>query len=112
MPGVSATRQRAESTSSNGSWQVVTETGSIDSLMNGSYMMQFVSQRQPDANAAATGAGANSASSGSTLNGSNTPSNASNASHGSSSGLSNGALNGLTNAINDKDMLSRATTMM
>ncbi|XP_034477908.1 myotubularin-related protein 14 [Drosophila innubila] len=45
VPGSSA-RQRQESTSSNGSWQVVTDTGSIDSMMNGSYMMRFVSQQQ------------------------------------------------------------------
>ncbi|KAL7735768.1 hypothetical protein ACLKA6_020016 [Drosophila palustris] len=45
VPG-SNVRQRQESTSSNGSWQVVTDTGSIDSMMNGSYMMRFVSQQQ------------------------------------------------------------------
>ncbi|XP_068143736.1 myotubularin-related protein 14 [Drosophila tropicalis] len=45
VPGSNA-RQRQESTSSNGSWQVVTDTGSIDSMMNGSYMMRFVSQQQ------------------------------------------------------------------
>ncbi|KAH8393302.1 hypothetical protein KR215_002786 [Drosophila sulfurigaster] len=44
VPGANA-RQRQESTSSNGSWQVVTDTGSIDSVMNGSYMMRFVSQQ-------------------------------------------------------------------
>ncbi|KAH8297113.1 hypothetical protein KR044_004932 [Drosophila immigrans] len=44
VPGANA-RQRQESTSSNGSWQVVTDTGSIDSMMNGSYMMRFVSQQ-------------------------------------------------------------------
>ncbi|XP_023172524.2 myotubularin-related protein 14 [Drosophila hydei] len=44
VPGSNA-RQRQESTSSNGSWQVVTDTGSIDSMMNGSYMMRFVSQQ-------------------------------------------------------------------
>ncbi|XP_030570684.1 myotubularin-related protein 14 [Drosophila novamexicana] len=44
VPGSNA-RQRQESTSSNGSWQVVTDTGSIDSMMNGSYMMRFVAQQ-------------------------------------------------------------------
>ncbi|XP_055376164.1 myotubularin-related protein 14 isoform X2 [Condylostylus longicornis] len=47
VPEVSACqRQRQESTSSNGSWQVVTETGSIDSIRNGSYMMRFIQQDQ------------------------------------------------------------------
>ncbi|KAH8371562.1 hypothetical protein KR093_008033 [Drosophila rubida] len=45
VPGASG-RQRQESTSSNGSWQVVTDTGSIDSTINSSYMMRFVSQQQ------------------------------------------------------------------
>ncbi|EDW01371.1 myotubularin-related protein 14 [Drosophila grimshawi] len=44
VPGSNA-RQRQESTSSNGSWQVVTDTGSIDSMINGSYMMRFVAQQ-------------------------------------------------------------------
>ncbi|XP_017147954.1 myotubularin-related protein 14 [Drosophila miranda] len=48
VPGSNA-RQRQESTSSNGSWQVVTDTGSIDSMMNGSYMMRFVAQQTADA---------------------------------------------------------------
>ncbi|KAH8280227.1 hypothetical protein KR018_000361 [Drosophila ironensis] len=47
VPGSNA-RQRQESTSSNGSWQVVTDTGSIDSMMNGSYMMRFVAQQATD----------------------------------------------------------------
>nr|XP_016928926.1 myotubularin-related protein 14 isoform X2 [Drosophila suzukii] len=47
VPGSNA-RQRQESTSSNGSWQVVTDTGSIDSMMNGSYMMRFVAQQAAD----------------------------------------------------------------
>lgn len=51
MPGCSSgtgssARQRQESTSSNGSWQVVTDTGSIDSMFNGSYMMRFINQQQ------------------------------------------------------------------
>lgn len=51
MPGCSSNafgsaRQRQESTSSNGSWQVVTDTGSIDSMLNGSYMMRFINQQQ------------------------------------------------------------------
>ncbi|KAH8316665.1 hypothetical protein KR067_012818 [Drosophila pandora] len=47
VPGSNA-RQRQESTSSNGSWQVVTDTGSIDSTMNGSYMRRFVAQQAAD----------------------------------------------------------------
>ncbi|XP_030375102.1 myotubularin-related protein 14 [Scaptodrosophila lebanonensis] len=51
VPGSNAAvRQRQESTSSNGSWQVVTDTGSIDSMMNGSYMMRFVTQQHPESN--------------------------------------------------------------
>ncbi|XP_005183262.2 myotubularin-related protein 14 [Musca domestica] len=126
VPGVSATRQRQESTSSNGSWQVVTDTGSIDSMMNGSYMMHFISQQQPDnisitscnsghyvmtGNGSTTGNGYNCHS--------NTPSNGSNASL-SSNGINNGgngggALNFLTNGINDKDLMngsSKTSTIM
>ncbi|XP_017481967.1 PREDICTED: myotubularin-related protein 14 isoform X2 [Rhagoletis zephyria] len=42
---VPTTRQRQESVSSNGSWQVVTDTGSIDSQITGSYMRNFIAQR-------------------------------------------------------------------
>ncbi|KAH8279457.1 hypothetical protein KR026_010423 [Drosophila bipectinata] len=52
VPGANA-RQRQESTSSNGSWQVVTDTGSIDSMMNGSYMMRFVAQQAADGGSSA-----------------------------------------------------------
>ncbi|XP_013111506.2 myotubularin-related protein 14 [Stomoxys calcitrans] len=138
VPGVSATRQRQESTSSNGSWQVVTDTGSIDSMMNGSYMMHFISQQQSDGNSVTScnsgnsghyimagngycssgggsgvgigsGGGASSTGNGSN-NFSNTPSNGSNASIGS---INNG-FNFITNVINDKDMFSasKTTTLM
>uniref|UniRef100_A0A1A9VKM3 Uncharacterized protein n=1 Tax=Glossina austeni TaxID=7395 RepID=A0A1A9VKM3_GLOAU len=88
VPGASATRQRQESTSSNGSWQVVTDTGSIDSLMNSSNMMHFISQQQQDSNSINS---SHSGNSGVCLNGvyniANTPSNASSSSGGSVNGL-------------------------
>uniref|UniRef100_T1GYI9 Myotubularin phosphatase domain-containing protein n=1 Tax=Megaselia scalaris TaxID=36166 RepID=T1GYI9_MEGSC len=49
---ISVPRQRHESTSSNGSWQVVTDTGSIDSIMNGSYMTRFIHQEHNGTNGA------------------------------------------------------------
>ncbi|XP_065367251.1 myotubularin-related protein 14 isoform X3 [Calliphora vicina] len=118
VPGASATRQRQESTSSNGSWQVVTDTGSIDSMMNGSYMMRFISQQQQDANSLTSNNSGNglgngsstSVNNGSGNNSSNTPSNGSNASGGS---INNGALNYVTNSINGKDILpSNKTTLL
>ncbi|KAM7343033.1 egg-derived tyrosine phosphatase isoform 2-T2 [Cochliomyia hominivorax] len=135
VPGASATRQRQESTSSNGSWQVVTDTGSIDSMMNGSYMMRFISQQQQDGNSLTscnsgnglygTGNGSNNSSSsgnnystgsggigvGNGYNCSNTPSNGSNASGGS---INVGALNNVTNSINGKDITpsSKPTTLL
>ncbi|XP_053962655.1 myotubularin-related protein 14 [Anastrepha ludens] len=39
-------RQRKESSSSNGSWNMVTDTGSLDSIVTGSYMRNFVAQRE------------------------------------------------------------------
>ncbi|XP_037947707.1 myotubularin-related protein 14-like [Teleopsis dalmanni] len=55
VPGSNTMRQRQESTSSNGSWQVVTETGSIDSSMNGSFM-QMASRENSGCNST-TGCG-------------------------------------------------------
>ncbi|XP_023296814.2 myotubularin-related protein 14 [Lucilia cuprina] len=124
VPGASTTRQRQESTSSNGSWQVVTDTGSIDSMMNGSYMMHFISQQQHDGNSLTSchsgnglygiGNGSNGScannGSGNGYNCSNTPSNGSNASGGSI----NGAHNYVTNSINGKDILNstKPTTLL
>lgn len=123
MPGASATRQRQESTSSNGSWQVVTDTGSIDSMMNGSYMMRFISQQQQDSNSLASchsgnglygiGNGTNGSAnngSGNSYNCSNTPSNGSN----NSGGSINGANAGVTNSINGKDImpLTKPTSLL
>ncbi|XP_073813557.1 egg-derived tyrosine phosphatase [Musca autumnalis] len=123
---VSATRQRQESTSSNGSWQVVTDTGSIDSMMNGSYMMHFISQQQPDNISITSCNSGHYVMTGNGMGGmggngynchSNTPSNGSNGSL-SSNGISNngGALNFITNGINDKDQLnggsSKTSTIM
>lgn len=133
MPGVSATRQRQESTSSNGSWQVVTDTGSIDSMMNGSYMMHFISQQQSDGNSVTSCHSGNSgqyvmASGGNGLgsgnngyNCSNTPSNGSSNGSVGSNGVNNGSgvggHNYITNGISEKDVMNGAnktttTTMM
>lgn len=45
VPGANSTRQRQESVSSNSSWHLVTDTGSIDSVVAGSYMRNHVAQR-------------------------------------------------------------------
>ncbi|XP_014097016.3 phosphatidylinositol-3,5-bisphosphate 3-phosphatase MTMR14 [Bactrocera oleae] len=45
VPGANSARQRQESVSSNSSWHLVTETGSIDSVVAGSYMRNHAAQR-------------------------------------------------------------------
>lgn len=51
MPGASAARQRHDSyTSTGGSWQVVTVTGSIDSMPNGSLTKRMAEQRETSDN--------------------------------------------------------------
>ena len=61
MPGASATRQRHESYSSTGgSWQVVTVTGSIDSMPNGSLTKRMAEQRENSDNRDNSGNGENS----------------------------------------------------
>lgn len=100
-------------------------------MMNGSYMMRFISQQQDgnsltschsgnglygigngggSGNNYSTGSG-NSGSGGNGYNCSNTPSNGSNASGGSING---GALNYITNGINGKDILpsSKPTALL
>lgn len=89
---VPGSRQRQESTSSNGSWQVVTDTGSIDSTMNGSYMMRFVSQHNQQAqdNNIPMFNGGN----GYHHNGSGSSNSSSNTTHGFANGSSNNMGNG------------------
>uniref|UniRef100_A0A0K8UX90 Myotubularin-related protein 14 n=1 Tax=Bactrocera latifrons TaxID=174628 RepID=A0A0K8UX90_BACLA len=45
VPGANSARQRQESVSSNSSWHLVTETGSIDSVAAGSYMRNHAATR-------------------------------------------------------------------
>ncbi|ALC41083.1 EDTP [Drosophila busckii] len=107
VPGSNA-RQRQESTSSNGSWQVVTDTGSIDSMMNGSYMMRFAPHLQQQQQQQLLLNGDNipmcnggngyhcSTNSFSNSNSSNSNSNASNNTHGFPNGSSKDAANHAT----------------
>lgn len=105
VPGSNA-RQRQESTSSNGSWQVVTDTGSIDSMMNGSYMMRFVAQQhQPmDSNIPMCNGGNGyhcSIPSGSSNSNSNSSSNNTHGfANGSSTNLGNGSTAAPKHSIN------------
>ncbi|XP_055838537.1 myotubularin-related protein 14 isoform X2 [Episyrphus balteatus] len=54
VPGSNANRQRQESTSSVGSWQIVTEAGSLDSSTNSSYISQQDAPNGPSTSNAAT----------------------------------------------------------
>lgn len=95
---VPGSRQRQESTSSNGSWQVVTDTGSIDSTMNGSYMMRFVSQQNQqgqDNNIPMC----NGSGNGYHPNGSGSSNSSSNTTHGFANGSSNNMGNGSSTSI-------------
>ncbi|XP_004525977.1 myotubularin-related protein 14 isoform X2 [Ceratitis capitata] len=73
VPGANASRQRHESVSSNSSWHVVTETGSIDSVLAGSYMRHYLAERSenssvtsnnsiPSSNRSSSGSNGNSGS--------------------------------------------------
>ncbi|XP_067632901.1 myotubularin-related protein 14 isoform X2 [Eurosta solidaginis] len=96
VPGANARRQRQESVSSNGSWQVVTETGSIDSMAPGSYMRagRNSTSRSSSSSDTVDSSTASSNSSGSSgISGGSTNSNGSNNNITNGSTICNGANN-------------------